>query len=420
MFSGCIEDNEKDDLTAIKVDFVFEIERTAENPLRGFYTNYAWGEPVIDFPASLEFAYIPLSELMSGPTNFTFETGLETRLNAAEERGHQLVLRPYIDYPKLDSGLPDFLSDEVEMRAYSEHGGGFSPDYENPKLKSALFAFIEEFGQEYDGDSRIGVIQLGLLGFWGEWHTWPHEDWFPGPEFQSEILNAYVNAFNQTLLQVRYPIVDSPNLRIGFHDDSFAYSTVGDVNWYFHPTLVAAEANESWRDNPIGGEIRPELQWDIFDENINLSIEKQDFDLCVNTTHTSMLLNYAAFGGGLNTTAERENAEAAALSLGYALHISNATFVGEQLEIYIENRGVAPFYPTLELQAQDSNGVISSIEIPRITAEQGPQKYIINTSMLDSPSTEMPWILSLHSDYVLPIQEILFATKPGNALIQVK
>ena len=219
MFSGCIEDNEKDDLTAIKVDFVFEIERTAENPLRGCYTNYAWGEPVIDFPASLEFAYIPLSELMSGPTNFTFETGLETRLNAAEERGHQLVLRPYIDYPKLDSGLPDFLSDEVEMRAYSEHGGGFSPDYENPKLKSALFAFIEEFGQEYDGDSRIGVIQLGLLGFWGEWHTWPHEDWFPGPEFQSEILNAYVNAFNQTLLQVRYPIVESPNRRLGVHED---------------------------------------------------------------------------------------------------------------------------------------------------------------------------------------------------------
>ena len=75
-----------------EVNFTFDLQRTAENPLRGFYTNYDWGEPVYDFPASLEFAYIPLSELMSGPSNFTFDTGLEPRLVAAEQRTHQLIL----------------------------------------------------------------------------------------------------------------------------------------------------------------------------------------------------------------------------------------------------------------------------------------------------------------------------------------
>ena len=27
----------------------------------------------------------------------------------------------------------------------------------------------------YDGDPRIGFVQLGLLGFWGEWHTYPYD-----------------------------------------------------------------------------------------------------------------------------------------------------------------------------------------------------------------------------------------------------
>ena len=35
--------------TRLEVEFAFNLERTSENPLRGFYTNYDWGEPVNDF-----------------------------------------------------------------------------------------------------------------------------------------------------------------------------------------------------------------------------------------------------------------------------------------------------------------------------------------------------------------------------------
>ena len=131
LFTGCIETGEQEEPIELEFEFTFDLERTAENPLRGFYTNYDWGEPVHDFPESLEFAYIPLSELMSGPSNFTFDTGLEPRLLAAEGRSHQIILRPYIDYPTKASGLPAFLEGQVEMRSYSEHGGGMSPDYNN-------------------------------------------------------------------------------------------------------------------------------------------------------------------------------------------------------------------------------------------------------------------------------------------------
>ena len=401
-----------------EVNFTFDLQRTAENPLRGFYTNYDWGEPVYDFPASLEFAYIPLSELMSGPSNFTFDTGLEPRLVAAEQRAHQLIFRPYIDYPNKASGLPSFLEDQVEMRSYSDHGGGMSPDYNNSQLREALSSFIQAFGQAYDGDNRIAVIQLGLLGFWGEWHTWPHSEWFPGDEYLTEILDTYDESFNHTLLQVRYPVANSPDLKIGFHDDSFAHSTIGDVEWYFHPRLVASGADEHWKNAPVGGELRPEVQQSIFEEDSNS--QHQDFSQCVEATHASMLLNYAAFSGGLNSTNETKNAENAALSLGYALHVSSANLSNNLLNLTIENRGVAPFYYPLSIQLTDGGNTTLTLELPLYIPGQSSSPITFDVSSLQLPSNESVWILSLDSESILPNQEILFATAPGNDLIQVK
>ena len=401
-----------------EVNFTFDLQRTAENPLRGFYTNYDWGEPVYDFPASLEFAYIPLSELMSGPSNFTFDTGLEPRLVAAEQRAHQLILRPYIDYPNKASGLPSFLEDQVEMRSYSDHGGGMSPDYNNSQLREALSSFIQAFGQAYDGDNRIAVIQLGLLGFWGEWHTWPHSEWFPGDQYLTEILDTYDESFNHTLLQVRYPVANSPNLEIGFHDDSFAHSTIGDVEWYFHTRLVASNADEHWKHSPVGGELRPEVQQSIFEDDSNS--QHQDFSQCVEATHASMLLNYAAFSGGLNSTNETKNAENAALSLGYALHVSHANLSNNQLNLTIENRGIAPFYYPLSIHLTDGGNTTLTLELPLYIPGQSSSPITFDVSSLQSPSHQSAWILSLDSESILPNQEILFATAPGNALIQVK
>ena len=404
--------------TRLEVEFAFNLERTSENPLRGFYTNYDWGEPVNDFPDSLEFAYIPLSNLMSGPSSFTFDTGLEPSLIAAESRSHQLVLRPYVDYPSLKSGLPDFLSEKVQMQPYTVHGGGLSPDYNDPALQAALLSFIKSLGQRYDGDPRLAVIQLGLLGFWGEWHTWPHDKWFPNDDFQSKVINSYAESFTITLLQVRRPIANTPNLRIGFHDDSFAYSTLGDLGWYFHPSLIEAGADDRWGEVSIGGELRPELQNIIFENNYdNIS---QSFDRCVRTTHISMLLNYSIYSGGLNSSKERIRAETAALSLGYAIHISKVKLLDNVLGVTLENRGVAPFYPSLFLQVEDSIGINTRVKLTRITTDQGPQKFYLNVCRLNPPGHQSPWTLSLQSDYVLPSQKILFATEPGQGLIRVE
>ena len=234
---------------------------------------------------------------------------MEPLLEAASARGHQLVLRPTIDYPGEASGLPGFLEGLVEQRGYEDYGGGLSPDYEDADLRAALTAFIAALGASYDGDPRLAFVQVGLLGHWGEWHTYPNSDWFASEDVQQEVLTAYEAAFQATHLQVRYPAVESPSMRIGFHDDSFAYSTVGETEWFFANLLEAAGAEERWREVPIGGELRPELQSEIFEDDYALDTYAQDFDTCVQETHATYLINYGAFGQEYAPDAERARAD---------------------------------------------------------------------------------------------------------------
>jgi hypothetical protein len=58
----------------------------------------------------------------------------------------------------------------------------------------------------------------------GEWHTYPDNNLL-SDETKNKVYLWYRNAFKITKLQMRDPF-DAPGGGIGFHDDSFAYSTV--------------------------------------------------------------------------------------------------------------------------------------------------------------------------------------------------
>lgn len=408
---------EEPDPPSFEVAFVPEPARTDGNPFSGFFTSYQWGDPVVDMPESMEYVVVPMADLMVGPDEFSFETGLEPYLVAAEARGNQVVLRPYIDYPALPSGLPAYLDGLVALSPYSDHGGGWSPDYADPDLLEAIDAFIEALGTRYDGDPRLAVVQLGLLGFWGEWHTWPHSEWFPDVGIQNDVLHAYDSAFSTTLLQVRVPNGDSPSLRIGFHDDSFAYSTVGEIDWFFVPLLEAAGAADRWMEVPIGGELRPELQEVVFDASFEASEFQQHFLDCVEATHASFLLNYHAFSG-IYDPDEQARAQEAARAMGYAYHLATARLEDERLTLSIENLGVAPFYPSLRVVVTDALGGVASSDLPRVLPGT-PLVVEVATSELHPPSDREPWTVSMSSDGVLPGAVIRWATAPSDGPLRV-
>jgi hypothetical protein len=320
------------------------------NPLKGFMP---YQGDYSTFPYSMEWNYVPLRSLMTGPTNFNWAS-LETIISDIASRGHQTVFRVYLDYPTLPTGIPQYLLDAgVATYNYTDYDNRTSvcPDYTNPLLVQALTNFIVALGARYDGDPRIGFITAGLLGFWGEWHTFPHDNWFASTAVQDVVLAAYQAAFSKTKLLVRKPAGTNPSTRsFGYHDDSFAYSTIDPPDWCFLGLLKVAGETNKWLTQPIGGEVRPEVQRCMWDTNQpNCIPSGQGFNLCVDLTHASWMLNHGVFSPGF-TGAQRDAALAGAQRLGYALCVSNAVLVDAwtntplQVSIGLRNLGVAPFY----------------------------------------------------------------------------
>jgi len=400
--------------------------RTRHNPLKGFMTSYQWGQPANDFPDQMEFLYLPMADLW-GPDGETFNTGLEPLLDAAAARGHHSVFRVFLDYPNSPSGMPAHLTELVTCQTYTDHGGGCSPDYDNPLLVEAMLGLISAMGAQYDGDPRIGALQVGLLGFWGEWHSYPHTDWFASVATQTAVLKAFHAAFNTSQLQLRYPSANSLDLRIGFHDDSFAYSTMGDIGWFFLPSLVAAGGAERWKEVMIGGELRPELQSVCFQDDYTLDTYAQDVATCIDATHASYLLNYTAFnedGKGYEDT-KREQTEQATLQMGYQFELQAASLnlwgldagtVEAEVTVELAQTGVAPFYYTLNASLHADSELASHTEDLK-TLLPGQSKTLtfslgrVAVSVVNSPIT-----LRLSSPMLLPDQRVLLATStPGTA-----
>jgi hypothetical protein len=284
------------------------------------------------------------------------------------------VFRIYLDYPGKTTGIPQYLLDAgLATNSYNDHGNNgksVSPDYENPMLVHALTNFSAALGARYDGDPRIAFITVGLLGFWGEWHTYPHSSWFASPSVQDRVLAAWTNAFRQTRLLVRYPDVtgnlNPATLPVGYHDDSFAYSTIAPPSWHFLGRMAATRETNKWRTQPIGGEVRPEIQDCMWETGSTSCVPAgQEYANCVAQAHASWMLNHRAFSPGY-TAAQKARAVAGAAQLGYELYVNDATLVDASvsgpllLELKLRNRGVAPFYYDwpVQLGARNSNNVL--------------------------------------------------------------
>jgi len=336
-----------------------------DNPFKGLVP-YS-GDVQRSFPHSLEFNILPYSALVKGYDDFDWRP-LETLLDDIASRGHQAILRIYLEYPGRPGIIPKFLiKDGLKIDAYlNTNTAPFppalveTPDYENQNLRRSLKAFIAAFGKKYDGDPRLGFVTAGLLGTWGEWHTYPRSELFASKAVQIEVMEAYEAAFKLTPVLLRYPAGDdtfqkakNADRPFGYHDDSFAWATLhtgkdGD-EWFFMTALAAAgpDAESKWKTEPIGGEIRPEAWGRVFDERPG-DPAIQDILTCVETTHASWLLDSGMFGKPPDGDRVRR-AEALVRGMGYDFHcprvVIGAVAAGKvAVRLEIVNRGVAPFY----------------------------------------------------------------------------
>ena len=330
-----------------------------DNPLKGFIP-YLAERP--EFPHSMEWDHTSLADVMTGPDRFDW-TAFERKLEAASSRGHHFYGRFHFEWPGKKTGVPAFLIDAgLLMRRWTNTNTqplppavDHTPDYEDPRLRSALTNFIHALGQRYDGDPRLGFLGLGLLGTWGEWHNYPNGRWFASKTVQREVMDAYAAAFKVTRLVTRYPAgpgdpvyAENGHRAFGYHDDSFCWATVETGRkqdaWFFGPRLRQAGALDKWRTQVVGGEMRPEV-WECLFNEPGCAPKGQEFDRCLAVTHASWISNEGVFRPSLKGKA-RERALQAARQLGYELHVASAEVASgtRRLTVKIENRGVAPFY----------------------------------------------------------------------------
>ncbi len=321
-------------------------------------------------------------------------------------RGCQSVFRIYMEFPRKPSGVPEYLVKAgVKIRAWTNTNTqplppalDHTPDYEDPRLREALRNFIAALGARYDGDPRIGFITAGLLGTWGEWHCHPHTEWFASKTVQAEVMDAYGAAFKKTPVLLRYPAGEKDHAHaangqrsFGYHDDSFAWATletdVQEAGWSYRAALRKAgpAAMERWKTAPIGGEIRPEL-WSCLWKEEGCK-DGQNFAQCVRETHASWLMESST--SRTLTPAERGRALAAAQSLGYELHVAQASAEvdGRRLKVSVSitNRGIAPFYAgwPVRIIAVDTAGAEAVAELPFALNKLLPAETDAQTATLD-------------------------------------
>lgn len=335
-----------------------DVPNIEHNPLKGWMPGYK--NIKSDFPYSTNHFYIRLNDVYKGWNEYDW-TAFENELDRITSGGRHVVTRFWINYPNQSTGFPGFLSNDVPL--YSDG----SPNWNDEDLMRALEEFIAEFGRKYDGDVRIAMIEAGLYGKWGEWHTYPETERQMTQANKDRLLIAYKNAFDIThigLRQSNHASTYELKMSVGYYDDSFAFNTLCTGGWCsWNGNILPDGITDNYQYHPFAGELRPEIQSTIFDAWPNgTSNGEEDLETCIRTTHLSFMKAMFLYAN-IPTTTEWENALRSHKMMGYEFFVDSVRLHADStsnltVDVKIQNKGVAPFYFNWEVEfaAIKSNG----------------------------------------------------------------
>lgn len=355
-----------------------------KNPLKGWCSGW-WNK----FPeASVGFQYVPW-KTFEPENNFFDKNAVESILSRPGTSGRHLILRFYAqwagDEPDTDDlAAPNWLFTEQNVPfLIGRHARIGNPrsliDFNDPNYIREARELIQAVAVAYDNDPRIYAIQIGILGYWGEWHT--HAFSLDGaryeftPESTLGIVDAFATSFANKHLMGRYPWREPLKSagRIGFHNDFFkAY------NGHSNEFDVAIHAGAKWMDGPIGGEVPP------------LSGELEPLALYEDpAVATSMieLGHYSTMQPGKYRRVEGQPDHDQYMRLhrlmGYNFQIDEAIFPSEivpggSFPVVVKgiNIGVAPFYYDWDVEfalLNESNVPVATAVVPTRLSEILPE-----------------------------------------------
>lgn len=356
---------------------------------------------------------------MTGPNQFNWKV-LDNALEGARAKRKHVILRVFLHYPEQPLRVPKYLI-EGKIKLASLANGEKSPQYDDPVLLEALRQFIVAFGAKYDGHTSLAFVQLGLLGKWGEFHTYP-DTGLLSDATKIKVIQWYQEAFQVTPLQVRNPMAAAYHAGMGLHDDSFGFSTLDgaynggeSVDWFFWSEVSAANQQEFWRKGVMGGETRPELQGEIFEADYAAGTPyKQDFMKCVGLTHATYMFHHNAFlRDALLSGTELEHALDAHVRLGYSFIVQKVAAAKANdenevtVDVTVQQTGVAPFYYPLQLVFK-CHGTTKSIGGVESLVNKGDIKVFRFQSIPSTSRCLGNVEILLESDHVHPERPVRF------------
>lgn len=214
---------------------------------------------------------------------------------------------------------------------------------------------IQALAEEYDDDPQIYAVQMGVIGYWGEWHAYGSS--FEGDRYeisdatQNAILNAYTSSFNNAQIMGRYPWREptQSTTGIGFHNDFF----VAD-NGHSEEFDVAVATGSQWTNNPIGGEVPPRDDGEANREKATFFNGREGLDVIEQGRYSTMKAGAYRVTAGQNGYAGYMKLHK---KMGYNYQIDIARFAENTnrsksltVEVIGTNLGVAPMYFDWDVQ----------------------------------------------------------------------
>jgi len=213
------------------------------------YERWGWGT-VEPRPGAIDYAFLDkvLAESHAAGQKLAFRV-----MCCSTSRG-----RPY---------HPDWLEEvggKVLTVDYEGRDGFRIPDLDNVDVLARHLHLIQRLGARYDGHPDLDHVDLGSVGWWGEWHmSGSKTAKMPTMETRRRIVDAYFEAFPKTPLLMLVGggecLATAARRGAGWRADCLGDMGGFSKNWYhmrdaYPREIQGAKAEDAWRTGPVAWE----------------------------------------------------------------------------------------------------------------------------------------------------------------------
>lgn len=162
---------------------------------------------------------------------------------------------------------PDWLEKvggKVLTVDYEGQEGFRIPDLDDVDVLARHLHLIERLGARYDGHPDLDHVDLGSVGWWGEWHmSGSKTAKMPSAETCKQIVEAYVKAFRKTPLLMLIGggtcLTQAAEQGAGWRADCLGDMGGFSKSWYhmrdsYPRSIQDAKVEDAWRRGPVAWE----------------------------------------------------------------------------------------------------------------------------------------------------------------------